>query len=119
MAISGSSLHLNHSKLSDIGKLSVKSHFITHNSYKAMASECTTHGFHRVRKKLQKKADLPSSKEIQRAEGKCIGLPVHFCKFDFVSVETGLCEIWSHMCKPYIHCICKPYMLHKCVVDLA
>jgi len=69
MALCGSSLHSNHSKLSNItaGKLSVKSQFITHNSNKAMASEwrqSSTHGFHRVRKKLQQKADLPSSKEI-------------------------------------------------------
>jgi len=70
MAFCGCFLHTNHSKLSVItaGKFSVKSLFITHNSNKAMASEwlqLSTHGFHRVRKKLQQKADLPSSKEIQ------------------------------------------------------
>jgi len=38
MALCGSSLHSNHSKVSDItaGKLSVKSQFITHNSNIAM-----------------------------------------------------------------------------------
>jgi len=60
MSLCGSSVHSNHSKLSDItaGKLSVKSQFITHNSNKAMASEwhkLSTFGFHRVRKKLQQK----------------------------------------------------------------
>jgi len=60
MALCGSSLHSNHSKLSDItaGKLSVKSQFITHNFNKAMASEwhqSSTHGFHRVRKSCNKK----------------------------------------------------------------
>jgi len=60
MALCGSSLHTYHSKLSDItvGKLYVKSQFITHNSNKAMASEwcqSSTRGFHRVRKKPQKK----------------------------------------------------------------
>jgi len=70
MALSGSSLYSNHSKLNDItaGKLSVKSQFITHNSNKAMAHQSSTQDFHRVSKKLQQKADLPSSKEIQRAE---------------------------------------------------
>jgi len=63
MALCGSSLHSNHFKLSDItaGKLSVKSQFITHDSNKVMASEwCqwSTRGFHRVRIKLQQKADL-------------------------------------------------------------
>jgi len=72
MALCGPSLHSNHSKLSDItaGKLSVKSQFITHNSNKTMASEWhqfSTCCFHRVRKKLQQKADLPSFKEIQSA----------------------------------------------------
>jgi len=48
-------------KLSDItaGKLSVKSQFIAHNSKKAMVSEwhqSSTHGFHRVKKKLQQKS---------------------------------------------------------------
>jgi len=65
----GSSLHLNHSKLSDItaGKLSVKSQFINFN--KAMAShQSSTCGFHRVSKRCNKKTDLSSSKEIQWVE---------------------------------------------------
>jgi len=57
MALCGSSVYSNHSKLSDItaGKLSVKSQFITHNSNKTMASEwrqSSTRGFHRVRKEF-------------------------------------------------------------------
>jgi len=68
MVLCGSSLHSNHSKLSDIiaGKLSVKSQFITNNPNKAMAFEwcqSSTHGFHRVWKKLQQKADLLSSRK--------------------------------------------------------
>jgi len=57
MALCGSFLHLNHSKLSDItaGKLPVKSQFNANNSNKSMAFEwcqLSTCGFHRVRKKL-------------------------------------------------------------------
>jgi len=73
VALCGSSLHSNHSKLSDIttGKLSVKSQLITQNSKKVMAFEwcqSSTRGFHRVRKRLQQKVDLLSSKEMQCAE---------------------------------------------------
>jgi len=57
IALCGSSLYTNHSKLSDItaGKLSA---IIINNSNKAMAFEwhqSSTHGFHRVRKMLQQK----------------------------------------------------------------
>jgi len=74
IALCGSSLHSNHSKLSDIpaGKLSVKSQFIANNFNNAMAFEWPQsyiRGFHKVRK---------SSKEIQCAERKCIGPVAHF-----------------------------------------
>jgi len=96
MVLCGSSLHLNHYKLSDItaGKLLL---FINNNSKKAMAFEwhqLSTRGFHRVRKKLQKNADcyLPrkcsaqneSGLDQQSISGKIVSLILWVWKLSYV-----------------------------------
>jgi len=56
VALCGSFLYSNHSKLGDItaGKLSVKSQLITQNSMSSEWHQSSTCGFQRVSKKLQK-----------------------------------------------------------------
>jgi len=69
MALCGSSLHLNHSKLSDItaSKLSVKSQFISHNSNKAWMAPIV----HLWLSQSQGKAAIKSRPTILQGNAEC------------------------------------------------